>query len=400
VASELRVGLAGLGAASAQILPCFRDVPGVRLTAAAEVRTEAREAFTAAYGLPAFDSVAAMCTSPEVDLVWIATPNTLHCEHTVAAAESGKHVICEKPMAISLAECDRMIEAARRARVQLLQGHSKVFDSPVRAIHEVVASGRLGKVIQIDSWNFNDWLQRPRIATEYDTSLGGGLVFRQGPHQVDVVRYICGAPALSVRGTVGRWDPHFATEGNFSALIEFEGGAVGNLTLNGYGYFDVTELTWGIGEGGGQVEDPRARKPRPRRTKPMEPVEKYDYLAKVAAGGELYSQGARQPFYGLTVVNCERGAMRQSQDGLYIYSERGREEIPVARNAGRAAELIEFRDALAAKRPVFPDGVWGRATLEICLGILESSETHRDIRLTRQAPAEINTKRQELGRLT
>jgi phthalate 4,5-cis-dihydrodiol dehydrogenase len=89
MSSELRVGVAGIGSASAQILPCFRDVPGVRLTAAADVRAEARKAFTEAYGLPAFETVEAMCRSPEIDLAWIATPNMLHAEHTIAAARAG-----------------------------------------------------------------------------------------------------------------------------------------------------------------------------------------------------------------------------------------------------------------------------------------------------------------------
>ncbi len=375
--SVLRVGLAGLGAASAQILPCFRDVVGVRLTAAADVRHEAREAFTKAYDLPAFDSVEAMCRSSEVDLVWIATPNTMHCEHTIAAVQAGKHVICEKPMAVTLAECDRMIEAAKNAGVQLLQGHSKIFDAPIKAIRDLVASGRIGNVIQVDTWNFNDWLQRPRIASEVDTKLGGGLVYRQGPHQVDIVRYIIGAPALSVRGISGRWDPHFQTEGNFSALIEFEGGAIGALTLNGYGYFDTTEMVWGIGEGGNQVEMPR--KARARRTGAMDATEKYGYLAKTAQGRDLYPRGTHSPFFGLTIVSCERGVIRQSPDGLFLYTENGREEIPVPRNAGRSAELIEFTAALAEGRTVFPDGIWGRGTLQICLSIMESSKARRDV---------------------
>jgi phthalate 4,5-cis-dihydrodiol dehydrogenase len=227
-------------------------------------------------------------------------------------------------------------------------------------------------------------LERPRLASEVDKAMGGGLVFRQGPHQVDIVRYIAGTPALRVRGIAGRWNPHFKTEGNFSALIEFEGGAVGNLTLNGYGFFDITELSWFIGEGGNQTEDPRTRKMKPRRTGPMEAVEKYDYLAKLSARGPVYPAGKRQPFFGLTVVSCERGAIRQSPDGLFVYTEQGMEEIPVPRDAGRAAELTEFTDALAKGRTVFPDGVWGRSTLEVCLGILESTKRHADVALTRQ----------------
>jgi phthalate 4,5-cis-dihydrodiol dehydrogenase len=385
MAQALRIGLAGLGAASAQILPALQNVPGIELAAAADARKEARDAFFKAYNLPAFDTVEAMCASPDIDVIWVATPNTLHCQHTIAAANGGKHVICEKPMALSLEECDRMIAAAEAAGVQLLQGHSKIFDAPIRAIREVVASGRLGQIVQIDTLNFNDWLQRPRLASEVDTSMGGGLIFRQAPHQVDLVRYIAGGMAASVRATAGRHDPHFDTEGNFAALIEFENGAAATLSFNGYGHFDGTELTWNIGESGELRPDARSRKLRPRRTAAVEPEEKYDYLAKDA--GAIYAQGDKMPFFGLTLVSCERGVIRQSGDGLLIYTEQGLEERALPRDAGRSAEVVELRDALAAGRTVFPDGKWGRATLEVCLAILESSRQRREITLSQQVPS-------------
>ncbi|HXQ50597.1 MAG TPA: Gfo/Idh/MocA family oxidoreductase [Stellaceae bacterium] len=383
---ELRIGVAGIGSAAAQILPSFKGVKGVALAGAADVRADARAEFHKAYDLPAFDTVAAMCRSSAIDAVWVATPNTTHCEHVLAAAEAGKHVICEKPMAVTLDECDRMIAAAARAGVQLVQGHSKIFDAPIRAMREVVTSGRIGRVIQINSWNFNDWLQRPRLASEVDTRLGGGLVYRQGPHMVDLVRYIAGGMATSVRGMAGRWDPHFDTEGNFSALLEFEGGVAASLGFNGYGYFDVTDLTWGIGEGGQQRPEGAPRKLKPRRTGPMEMEDKYRYVATTAQT-ETYARGSRMPFFGLTVVSCERGAIRQSPDGLYVYTEAGCEEVPVVRGPGRAAEAVELRDALAQGRTVFPDGRWGRATLEVCLAIMDSSRQHRDIPLSRQVPS-------------
>ena len=73
------------------------------------------------------------------------------------------------------------------------------------------------------------------------------------------------------------------------------------------------------------------------------------------------------PFAGLTIVSCEHGVMRQSPEGLYLYTDDGREEISIPPHQGRAAELIELRDALAEDRGVFPNGEWGKATLEICL---------------------------------
>ncbi len=380
----MRIGVAGLGAASSQILPCIGEVAEASLAAGADTRPEAREQFSRKWGLPSFESVEEMARSPDVDVVWVCTPNPLHCAHTVAAANAGKHVICEKPMAVTIEQCTQMIEAADRAGVLLLQGHSKIFDPPVKKMREVVASGRLGKVIQIDSMMYNDWMQRPRLASEVETKLGGGVVYRQGPHIVDIVRYIAGGDSISVRGTAGRRDPNFDTEGNFSALIDFASGAVAHVSFNGYGFFDVTELTWDIGESGENRAAMRA--PKPRRTSPMPAQEKYDYLTKlIERDGSTYPQGESQPFFGLTIVSCERGVIRQSPDGLFVYDENGCEEILIRDNPGRAAELIELRDALNEGRDCFPNGRWGRATLEVCLGILQSGRERKEVQLLQPA---------------
>ena len=233
---KLRVGIAGLGVASSQVLPAFQDGLPYELAAGADVRADACQDFESRYDRPTETSVEALCKRDDVDAVWISTPNTFHAEHAVMAARHGKHVICEKPMAVNLRECDRMIRAAEKNGVRLLQGHSKIYQAPIRAIREVIKSGRLGDMVQIQAMNFNDWLQRPRLAPELDTTKGGGLVYRQGPHLVDIVRFIGGGMVRSVRGITGRADKHFDTEGHFNALLEFENGAAATLAFNGYGY--------------------------------------------------------------------------------------------------------------------------------------------------------------------
>ena len=137
------------------------------------------------------------------------------------------------------------------------------LDTPVQAIRRLIVEGRLGNVVQINSLMFNDWLQRPRVPAEVDTSRGGGVVFRQAPHLIDIVRYLGGGMVAAVRAVAGKWDPHFDTEGNFGAMLFFANGAVATVGFSGYGYFDVTEPTWNIGVYGDQ-KDPRAK--RPRRT--------------------------------------------------------------------------------------------------------------------------------------
>ena len=93
------------------------------------------------------------------------------------------------------------------------------------------------------------------------------------------------------------------------------------------------------------------------------------------------------PFFGLTIVSCERGVIRQSPDGLYIYDEDGCTEVPVPPNPERAAELFALRDALRDHKSVFPDAQWGAATLEACLAILESARSGKEVALTRQVPS-------------
>ncbi len=375
---ELRVAIAGLGTASGLVLPAFAGLEDVRLAGACELRAAAREAFERKYGLPAFETIEALAAAPEIDAIWVETPNHLHCAHSIAAARGGKHVICAKPVGVTLDECDAMIAAARDQGVLLMQGHAKTFDPPIEAMRKIVASGELGALVHIDSILYNDWLQRPRLAEELDSAKGGGIILRQAPHPVDIVRHIAGDDVTHVDARAGRHDQHFATEGNYSAHLEFAHGASAHIAFNGYGYFDSTELAWSIGVYGKLSAPKYARKSR--RGGILDAAQKYGALAiDPAAGNGIF--GDKQPFFGVTIVACERGVIRQAPDGLFIYDKHGRREILLPQNPGRAAELVELRDALREGRRAFPDGEWGRATLAVCLAILESAKARRGLAL-------------------
>ena len=380
----LRLGIAGLGNAGHSVLRDLDKISGVVLTAVADVRKEVLESFREkSKEAQTFDSVEAMCNSREVDAVWIATPNEFHAEHTITAAGYGKHVICEKPMALSLEECDRMIEAAEGNGVKLLM-YSKAGDPPILKMREVVASGRLGRLIQINTWNYKGWLRSARLPSEVDTSKGGGVVYRQAPHQVDIVRCIGGGMVKRVRATTGRWSPRFDTEGDYTAFVEFADGAPATLVFNGYGFFDVTELTWGIGEGGHEVSNRYHKKDSEG---PVDPATRY---AMPLRAEMRERQGERQqPFYGLTLVSCEKGDMRQSPNGLYLYTEEGRRELPCPPYLDRGMELLKLYEAITRGRFIWTDGRWGKATLEVVLAILQSSKEKREITLSHQAPCSI-----------
>ena len=247
------MGMAGLGVASTQILPSVSKLPYIKIAAAADVRQEALAKFHKEYDAEVFTSFEEMCKSPNVDFVYIATPNELHARHVIAAAGHGKHAIVEKPMAMTLEECEAMNRAAEQNGTKLLCGHTHSFDPPIRKIREIVQSGELGGLRMIHSWNYNEFMYRPRM--KHELAMSRGVVLNQGPHQVDVVRLIGGGMVKSIRAATGIWDPRRPHEGSYVCYLEFENGVPATLIYSGYGFFDTAELFEWVGEGG-QPRDP------------------------------------------------------------------------------------------------------------------------------------------------
>ena len=90
-------------------------------------------------------------------------------------------------MAVTLEDAERMVEAADKYGVKLLAGHTRAFTLPIRAIRRVIESGKYGQLRALNMWAYSDWMLRPRTADELDLSQGGGIPYRQGPHQVDTL---------------------------------------------------------------------------------------------------------------------------------------------------------------------------------------------------------------------
>ena len=397
MAEALRLGFAGLGMAAGRLIAEISRFPFIKLTAAADLRANARKRFTEEFKAECYGSVEELCRSPHIDAVYVATPHEFHARHSILAMENRKHVIVEKPMALSVDEADAMNRTAEKYGVTLLAGHTHSFDPPVQKITEIVQSGELGKLLMISTSYYKDHIYRP--FPDDDIRMSRGVVLNQGPHQVDVVRLIGGGLVKSVRAMSGVGDPTRPGEGHYVCYLEFENGVAASLVYSGYAYFDTGELIWGIGEGG-EIKDPerhvKARKffknlgTGAEREKALAAkLEEWRY------GGERPGEWAgdlerarHQPFFGLTVVTCEKGDLRQSPDGLFIYDDEGKREITLAKESrtARELEMREFYDAIVNGRPVFHDGRWATATLEVCLAILRSAEERREIFLSHQAP--------------
>ncbi len=385
--------MAGLGVASTQILPPIAALPYIKITAAADLRGDALEKFRETYRGETFASVEALCESPNVDAVYIATPSQLHAKHAIAAAERGKHVIVEKPMALTIAECDAMNEAAEKHAVKLLCGHTHSFDPPIRKIRAIVKSGELGKLCMINTWNYNEFMYRPRMKHELATSRG--VVLNQGPHHVDIVRLIGGGMVRSVRAMTGVWDKAREWEGSYTCYLEFADGTPATLVYSGYGFFDTAELFSWVGEGG-QYRDPKTNLEVRKKLREVRTLEEEEQLKEgMRFGGKregefshVWSGERKQPFFGFTLVSCEKGDIRQTPNGLYIYGETEQREVALdAGSRGREAEIEELYNAVIHDRPVFHDGRWGAATLEVCLAMLESAQQRNEIMLSHQVPS-------------
>jgi phthalate 4,5-cis-dihydrodiol dehydrogenase len=384
-ARQLRIGVAGLGRAFTVMLPTFARDPRVALVAAADPRAEARARFAADFSARTYETVEALCADRDVEIVYVATPHQYHAHHVALAAQHRKHVLVEKPMALTLKDCAAMIEAARRANVHLIIGHSHSFDAPIARTRDLIRGGAFGAVRMIHAFNYTDFLDRPRRPEELDTAQGGGAVFNQAAHQVDIVRLLTGSPVKSVRAAAGAWDTARPTEGAYSALLTFESGAFASLVYGGYGHFDSDEFSGWVGEMG-QGKSPRARKP-PRRF--ASAAEEAAFKSARNYGGPAYQPPAAQELahqhFGTVIVSCERADLRPMPQGVMIYQSGTARLDPLPPPTVPRAEVIdELYDAVVNGKPPLHDGASGLATLAVCLAMLRSSRDGRDIVLSRQ----------------
>jgi phthalate 4,5-cis-dihydrodiol dehydrogenase len=223
---------------------------GYVLRAAADPHPAPRAAFARDFNVHVYDDIGALCADPSVEVIYIATPHQFHAPHAILAAEHGKHIILEKPMALTLVDCDAIIAAVERAKVHLIVGHTHAFDPAVRIMRVIIASTALGRLGMIHSFNYTNFLYRPRRPEELDTAKGGGILFNQVPHQIDIARLLAGGLTRSVRAQVTTLDPARPTEGSCAALLQFDSGTAASLVYSGYDYFDSDEWQFGINERG------------------------------------------------------------------------------------------------------------------------------------------------------
>ncbi|MCH2518620.1 MAG: Gfo/Idh/MocA family oxidoreductase [Dehalococcoidia bacterium] len=394
----LNLGIIGLGGGASQMLPAFARHSRVRVTAAADIDQDQLDKFRTQYEGETFLSAEAICRSPSIDVVYIATPNQFHSEHALIALENKKHVYMEKPMTLTLEEADVMIQAAERNGMQLAVNVKHSFEPRIRKIREMVVSEELGKLRMLNYWYFNDWLYSPRTAEELTPELGGGVPWRQGPHQFDILRTIAGGLVRTVRATTGVWDETRPVPGCYSSFLEFENGVVATAVYSGYDHFNSRELTYRVDEGDAWPDPPVHAKARTALreagSKEAEMAMKRDRRfggsGRDPAGA---APGQRRPtpwiLGGPLVASFDKGDVRLTPNGLMVYGEEEKWEIPLpSLPDGRDGIIDEVYQSVVNGRRPSNDGHWGKATLEVVLALFQSGKERREIQMSRQVPTQ------------
>jgi predicted dehydrogenase len=183
-----------------RVIPAMQAAAGTQVVAIASRNLERAEAAATKLGIERYyGDYEDLLKDPSIDAVYIPLPNTLHAEWTIRSASYGKHVLCEKPMAPTVAECQQMVEACRRAGVRFMEGLMYRMHPQHERVRALIQSGAIGTPAIVRS-SFCIRLQRPPQDIRFSPTLGGGALLDVGTYALDAARWLAGAEPIAVTG--------------------------------------------------------------------------------------------------------------------------------------------------------------------------------------------------------
>ncbi|MCS7191974.1 MAG: Gfo/Idh/MocA family oxidoreductase [Armatimonadetes bacterium] len=327
---KVRVGLVGCGVMGKSLATQLRTIEQMELVAACDAFDDVSKAFAEEFGIWSTTNLDELLGRDDIDAVLIATPPYLHAEQTVAAAKAGKHVFCEKPMALTVEDCDRMIEACQAKNVKLMVGQVLRYFPIHSKVKEIVESGELGRLLcltihRLGGWFTGVWAKDWRKSKV----TSGGALMEVNIHELDYLRWV-GGEVESVFA-MGENFLHSDCDYPDCALVvmKFQNGALGILH---------TSQVSIAGDYGGRAD-----------------CEKGSLLFPQFWNGKL-------------VVQTER-------EQKVIKAEELSTENPVRR------ELREFVESIVENRKPAITGEDGRAAVALAVAIYKSMETGNPISL-------------------
>ncbi|HEX2818913.1 MAG TPA: Gfo/Idh/MocA family oxidoreductase [Streptosporangiaceae bacterium] len=351
--------IAGTGIIAAMHADAIAALPGARLVAVTDVNAGAAASFAASRGAAAERELDALLARDDVDVVCVCVPSGLHAEVGVRAAKAGKHLVVEKPIDVTLAAADRLIEAARAAGVALTVMSQHRFDPGLIEAKRLIDEGALGRLVLGEA--STKWF---RTQAYYDSAdwrgtwaMDGGSLLNQGVHYVDLLRW-CMGPIADVTAVCATQAHQIEVEDTSLALVRFTSGAVGTIvssTAAFPGFPQRLEITGT--KGTVIIEDGQLvgrafgddAQPAGDGTQP-------------AGSGAQPADGDPRPADG-----DPRPAAAADPAALDI--------------SGHVAQIGELLAAIDEGRAPAVDGEAGRATLEIVCAVYESARSGRAVTL-------------------
>lgn len=336
----VRVALVGCGRISASHVSAIDKIEGLELVAAADVELERAKEVAGSRGIPAFRALEELLAAVDCDVVAVCTPSGLHPAHGIVAARAGKHVVTEKPMAISLADADALVHACDAAGVHLFVVKQNRLNPPIQLLRRAVDKGRFGRI-----YLANTTVRWTRPQEYYDAApwrgtweFDGGAIMNQASHYVDLIQWLVG-PVESVVAKTATLSRRIETEDTGIAVLRFRSGALGVI--------EVTVLTY------------------PRNFEGSITI--LGEKGSVKIGGTAVNRVEHWQFADYDDDDKLIDAANTSPPTVYGFGHEG-----------------YYRNVLAVLRGEAKpgtDGREGRKSLELILGIYESAKTGREVPL-------------------
>jgi D-xylose 1-dehydrogenase (NADP+, D-xylono-1,5-lactone-forming) len=213
------------GIAEKSFIPALAETDRGELVGVASRSRENAEAFAKAHGIPrVYDSYTDLLESDDIDAVYNPLPNTMHAEWTIAAAENGKHIFCEKPLAMTTDEVNAMSAACEKANVQLIEAFVFLFHAQSLKLREILDSGVIGDIVTTHAY-FNFRIPRPSDNIRLNKSLGGGGLLDGGVYPITFTRFIHGDEPLNLQASC-IIDTEYDVDTRVAAILNFPNGRV------------------------------------------------------------------------------------------------------------------------------------------------------------------------------
>ncbi|OPH59028.1 oxidoreductase [Paenibacillus ferrarius] len=233
--AELRVAVLGAGIIAKQHFDAIQATKGLVACAVVDYVVEKANEIADLYSIKAYSDYKEMIEQEQPDIVTIALPHYLHKETAIFAAEHGCHIMLEKPMALSVAECDEIIAAGRKADIRILVGHTQHYMAENIQAKNLIQSGAIGKLVMIHDVRHIHYFQdsRPQWFLEKEKS-GGGILANLGTHSIDKIQWLTDQSVRKLRASTSHYGSRGNVEGSGMIYLELEEGIPATIVQSGY----------------------------------------------------------------------------------------------------------------------------------------------------------------------